>query len=61
MNTLPIVLDSYDLAADERQLCTAALNAAGGIVPAAQPLGVTRHALKWRITKHRIEWPRRGT
>ncbi len=60
MNTVPIVLDSYDLAAAERQLCTAALNAAGGIVPAAQLLGVTRHALKRRIIKHRIEWPPSG-
>lgn len=58
MNLLPIVLDSYDLAAAERRLCTAALEAAGGIVPAAQLLGVTRHALKRRILKHRIEWPR---
>ncbi len=58
--TLPIVLDSYDLSAAERQLCAAALEAAGGIVPAAQLLGVTRHALKRRIIKHRIEWPRKG-
>jgi DNA-binding NtrC family response regulator len=59
MTTLPIVLDSYDLAAAERQLCTAALEVAGGIVPAAQLLGVTRHALKRRIIKHRIAWPPR--
>ncbi len=59
MSTLPIVLDSYDLAAAERRLCVAALDAAGSIVPAAQLLGVTRHALKRRIIKHRIEWPRR--
>lgn len=59
MSTLPIILDSYDLAAAERRLCVAALDATGGIVPAAQLLGVTRHALKRRIIKHRIEWPRR--
>ena len=52
MSTLPI-------AAAERRLCVAALDATGGIVPAAQLLGVTRHALKRRIIKHRIEWPRR--
>ena len=59
MSTLPIILDSFDLAAAERRLCVAALDAAGGIVPAAQILGVTRHALKRRIIKHRIEWPGR--
>lgn len=59
MNPLPIILDSYNLAAAERQLCAAALDAGGGIVPAAQLLGVTRHALKRRIIKHRIEWPRK--
>lgn len=59
MNPLPLTLDSYDLAAAERQLCAAALDAGGGIVPAAQLLGVTRHALKRRIIKHRIEWPRK--
>ncbi len=59
MSTLPIVLDSYNLADAERQLCSAALEAAGSIVPAALLLGVTRHALKRRIIKHRIEWPRR--
>lgn len=53
------VLDSYDLAAAERWLCTAALEATGGIVPAAQWLGVTRHALKRRSIKHPIEWPPR--
>lgn len=52
MTRLPIVLNSYDLAAAERQLCTAALTAAGGIVPAAQLLGVPRHALKRRMIKH---------
>jgi len=55
--TLPIILLSYDLAAAERQLCAAALEAAGGIVPAARLLGVTRHALKRRMLKHQIEWP----
>lgn len=44
MNPLPIILDSYNLAAAERQLCAAALDAGGGIVPAAQLLGVTRAA-----------------
>lgn len=55
--TLPIILDSFNLAAAERELCVAALKAGGGIVPAAKLLGVTRHALKRRLIKHRIDWP----
>lgn len=38
--TLPIILDSFDLAAAERELCVAALTVAGAIVPAAKLLGV---------------------
>ena len=55
-----INLESYDLAAAERQLCLEALAAAGNIVDAAKLLGLTRHALKRRIVKHRIPWQRRG-
>lgn len=57
----PITLESFDLEAAERQLCTLALDAAGNIVEAAKLLGVTRHALKRRIIKHRISWPRPST
>ena len=31
---------------------------AGTIVEAANLLGITRHALKRRIIKHNIEWPK---
>jgi hypothetical protein len=56
-----INLESYDLAAAERQLCLEALAAAGNIVDAAKLLGLTRHALKRRIVKHRIPWQRRAS
>lgn len=55
---MPIVLDSLNLAEAERKLCEEALVTAGSIVEAANLLGVTRHALKRRILKHQIEWPR---
>lgn len=53
-----LILEDLNLNAAERMLCVEALNAAGSIVEAAQLLGITRHALKRRIIKHRIEWPR---
>ena len=56
-----IILDSYNLLAAERRLCTEALDTAGSIVDAAGLLGITRHALKRRIIKLRIEWPKRGS
>lgn len=52
-----ITLDSLDLEAAERLLCAKALEASGSIVEAAKILGVTRHALKRRIIKHKIDWP----
>ncbi|HRI07980.1 MAG TPA: helix-turn-helix domain-containing protein [Nannocystaceae bacterium] len=52
-----LVIDTYNLQAVERMLCVEALNSAGSIVDAAALLGITRHALKRRIIKHRIEWP----
>ena len=57
MNTLPIKLDSYNLEAAERMLCSDALVAGGNIIEAARLLGITRHALKRRIIKHRLTWP----
>lgn len=55
----PPTLDTFDLAAAERQLCTEALRVAGGSINvAASMLGITRHALRRRITKHRITWAR---
>lgn len=55
-----ITLESYNLVTAERHLCVEALAAAGNIVDAAKLLGVTRHALKRRIVKHKIPWQRRG-
>jgi DNA-binding NtrC family response regulator len=55
---LRITLDNYNLSAAERLICETALVAAGSIVEAAQLLGITRHALKRRIIKHMIQWPR---
>lgn len=55
---MPIVLDSLRLAEAERALCEHALHKGGNIVEAATLLGITRHALKRRIVKHQIEWPR---
>lgn len=54
----PPTLESFNLAAAERQLCEQALLRGGSIVRAAELLGVTRHSLKRRIVKLRIEWPR---
>lgn len=53
-----IILDSFNLGAAEQVLCEEALHTAGSLVEAAQLLGVTRHALKRRIIKHNIRWPR---
>ena len=55
---MPIVLESLNLADAERKMCEQALVSAGSIVEAANLLGITRHALKRRIVKHKIEWPR---
>ncbi len=52
-----LVIDTLNLAAVERLLCVEALNTAGTIVDASKLLGITRHALKRRITKHSIAWP----
>ena len=50
-------LPTLNLHDAERQLCEEALARAGSVVEAAQLLGITRHALKRRMIKHRIEWP----
>lgn len=54
---MPILLEDLDLRKAERLLCQSALSRAGSIAEAAQLLGITRHALKRRMLKHRIEWP----
>jgi transcriptional regulator with GAF, ATPase, and Fis domain len=54
-----LILDDLNLEKAERRLCVEALNTAGNIVGAAALLGITRHALKRRILKLAIEWPRR--
>jgi len=53
-----IELESLNLATAERLLCETALNQAGSIVEGARLLGITRHALKRRIIKYKIDWPR---
>ena len=53
-----LTITNYNLDSAERTLVIAALTDAGSIVEAAPLLGITRHALKRRIIKHRIEWPR---
>ncbi len=53
-----ITLPTLNLADAERLMCIKALALAGSICEAATLLGCTRHALKRRIVKHRIEWPR---
>jgi hypothetical protein len=55
---MPVVLESLNLGDAERKLCEEALSRGGSIVEAANLLGITRHALKRRIIKHRIDWPR---
>lgn len=54
---MPILLEDLNLRKAERLMCQQALTRAGSIVEAAQLLGITRHALKRRMIKHRIEWP----
>jgi len=58
---MKIQLESLNLHAAERLLCEQALQKSGSIVEAAKVLGITRHALKRRIIKHRIDWPRPGS
>ncbi|WP_434425967.1 hypothetical protein [Nannocystis pusilla] len=53
-----IIFENYNLEAAERRLCADALDIAGNIVGAAQLLGITRHSMKRRIVKLRIDWPR---
>lgn len=53
-----IILDDFNLEANERRLCVEALAVAGNIVGAAKLLGLTRHALKRRIVKLKIDLPR---
>lgn len=50
-------LPDLNLDEAEKCLCMRALDVSGSIVGAAKLLGVTRHALKRRIIKHRICWP----
>jgi transcriptional regulator with GAF, ATPase, and Fis domain len=56
---MPVLLEDLDLGKAERLLCQEALERAGTIVEAALLLGITRHALKRRMIKHGIEWPRK--
>ena len=53
-----IILEDWNLEAAERRLCVAALELAGNLVGAAKILGITRHALKRRMIKLKIDRPR---
>lgn len=55
-----MILEDFNLENAERRMCVEALTRAGNIVGAANLLGITRHALKRRIVKLGIEWPRRS-
>lgn len=55
--SLPIIIDTYNLLSSERAICVSALAEGGNIVEASKLLGITRHALKRRIVKHRITYP----
>lgn len=39
-------------------MCRKALETTGNIVSAAKLLGITRHSMKRRIIKHKIDWSR---
>lgn len=56
-----IILEDWNLEAAERRLCVAALELAGNLVGAARILGITRHALKRRMIKLKIDRPRGPT
>lgn len=57
LRRMAILLEDLNLRKAERLLCLSALQKGGSIVEAAQLLGITRHALKRRMIKHRIDWP----
>lgn len=50
-------MDDFNLEQLERRTIIAALDKAGTVLSAAQLLGITRHSLRRRIVKLRIEWP----
>ncbi|MFZ6181026.1 helix-turn-helix domain-containing protein [Nannocystis pusilla] len=52
------ILEDFNLENAERRLCIEALERAGNIVGAAKLLGITRHAMKRRIIKLRLDWTR---
>ncbi|MDC0716715.1 helix-turn-helix domain-containing protein [Nannocystis bainbridge] len=52
------ILEDFNLENAERRLCLEALERAGNIVGAAKLLGITRHAMKRRIIKLRLDWTR---
>lgn len=54
-----IHLTSLNLNTAERVLCVEALERSGNIVGAALLLGITRQALKRRLIRHGIRWPRK--
>jgi DNA-binding NtrC family response regulator len=55
---MQIVITDHNLAAAERTLIEHALQKTGQLLEASRLLGITRHALKRRIVKHKIRWTR---
>lgn len=55
-----ITLPTLEIEEADRLITVAALKAAGSIVGAAELMGLTRHAVKRRITKHNLRWHRDG-
>lgn len=55
---MKITLENFNVAAAERQIVEAALTEGGNIIEAARLTGLTRHALKRRMIKYGIRWPR---
>lgn len=50
----PLTITTYNLAAAERVVILEALGRTESLIDAAALLGINRHALRRRITKHRI-------
>lgn len=54
---MPIRLESLNLHEAERLLCQSALERAGTLGEAARLLGISRHELDRRMTKHGLQAP----
>lgn len=57
-SSLHLPIHDFKLSKALRMLCVEALEHSGSIHAAAGKLGITRHALKRRMIKYGIDWPR---